>query len=407
MKGLKQGLLLGVAAAAGGLAVWIGMQARERTVKPARETGRKEAGPGGVRLDAEAEKRAGIRTRTPAPYSLRPQLEAYGRVEEDPARSFTLRAPMGGTLFASQDRLWPEIGQILPDGAAVGAIEPRLSAADRISLTAQLTLARSEARAGESAAGAARAAFQRARVLNDDGKNVSDRVLQEAEAHWNSEEARWKAAQESVRLLEAALRSAGAAGQSPLVAARGGEVVEVMAHPGEAVESGHPVLRLSRLDRLLARVALPVGQDSAAEASRALLFIVGREDRPLWGERVALASSVDSQAQGLSLVFRFARHNAAVRPGMAVTARIDLAGPSRRGWVIPRAAVLFFGSRRCVYVRSAGGAFERRELASLEPVEGGYFTLSLRGGESVVVEGAQALLSQENKSGIALEVEGS
>ncbi|HTM48696.1 MAG TPA: HlyD family efflux transporter periplasmic adaptor subunit [Bryobacteraceae bacterium] len=283
-------------------------------------------------------------------------------------------------------------------------IEPRLAATDQISLTNQLNTAKAELRASESARETARLGLERARILNADRKNVSDRVLQEAESRWNAEEARWSTAQDAVRLLEASLRSMGPGGRSALVTRRGGEVVEVMAQPGEAIESGQPVVRLARFDQLLARVALPVAQNAPAEATRALISVMGLEGQPVTGDRVALASSVDPRVQSPSLVFRLNQPPPGSRPGLAVTAWVRLPGAARRGYLVPRAAVVHFRGKKYVYVEKEPGLFERREIEAPEPVDGGYFTTNLRGEDRVVINGAQALLSEENKTG--LEVEG-
>ncbi len=52
-------------------------------------------------------------------------------------------------------------------------------------------------------------------------------------------------------------------------AATGGQVVEVLAQPGEAVESGQTVLRLCRFDRLLAKVDLQPGRSAVMPVARA------------------------------------------------------------------------------------------------------------------------------------------
>lgn len=407
MTAMKQGALLVLAAAAGGLLVWVGLESRDRgfeSKERAEAAGLLEK-PGVVRLDSESQKRAGIRTEPLAAHTLRPQLVAYGRLEADPSRIFMVRAPLAGTLLASEEGSWPAIGQTIADGGVIGLIAPRLSASDQISLADQLNKARSELRASESAAAVARAALERARILNADRKNVSDRVLQEADLRWNAEEARLKAAQESVRLLEASLRSAGPGGRSALTATRGGEVVEVMAQPGEATEGGQPIVGLARFDQLLARVALPVGRNAPNGAAHALIVAVGFEDRPFQAERVALSSSVDPRIQGASLVFRIVQNHAGLRPGLAVTAYISLPGASRRGFLVPGRAVVHFRGMQYVYVETQAGVFERRDIAPLTPVNGGYFTTSLSGDERVVVTGAQALLSEENKSGLEVESE--
>lgn len=150
---------------------------------------------------------------------------------------------------------------------------------------------------------------------------------------------------------------------------------------------------------------MPVGQNSPPDAARALILVVGFEDRPFQGERVALSSIVDPRIQSTSLVFRIVQGRAGLRPGLAVTARISLPGASRRGYLVPRTAVVHFRGKKYVYVEKEAGVFERRDVEPLEPVDGGYFTTSLRGDERVVVTGAQALLSEENKSGLKVEGE--
>src|SRR5262249_38785289 len=192
--------------------------------------------------------------------TLAPEIVAYGRLEEDPSQSFVLRAPVAGVLHFAPGKGWPARGDKLRDGAVAGQIEPRLAPTERISLNSQLVTARSELNASTAAVTATRAAYERARLLNADNKNVSDRVVQEAEARLKEQEERQKAATETVRLLESSLQSGGPAGSKPLVVERGGDVVEVMAQPGEAIEPGSPILRVTNLDRLLARVDVPVGQ---------------------------------------------------------------------------------------------------------------------------------------------------
>lgn len=406
MKGIGFIAALLAAACAGGLGVWLAIERRPpATVTRGQAEAREAAGK--LSISPEAQKRAGIQTEALSARVLKPQLIAYGRLEEDLSRSFTVRAPQAGVLQTSKERGWPVVGQALHDSEIFGAIEPRLAATDKVALTGQLAAARSELRSSDAALVAARQAFERARILNADGKNVSDRVVQEAQARLAAEEARAKAARDAIELLEASLRSAGPGGRAPLAAARGGDVVEVMAQPGENIESGQAITRLARFDQLLARVTAPVGQHVPASAATARIVAVGFEDRPARGERVALSAAVDPRMQGEVLLFRVAGGPREWRPGLAVTAYLDLAGRGRAGVVVPRAAVVRRGSSAYVYVQTGAAEFQRREIALDDPVDLGYFTMELTPKDRVVTAGAQILLSEENKSEMQLEVEGS
>jgi HlyD family secretion protein len=371
---------------------------RDAPIKNPTLVARTAAGDSVIKLTPETQERIGLRTVALAAVSLQPQMVAYGKLEEDPSRSFVLRAPLAGTL---QNAGWPAVGQTIPDGTVVGAVEPRIPAADRVNLTDRLASARAEMDAISASRTAARAAHQRARTLNADNKNVSDRAVEEAEARMKAEEARYTGAERTVHLIESSLQAAaGPAGAVPLRIERGGQVVELLAQPGESIESGQPILRVSRFDRLLARVDLPAGDHAGAAAAGARIVAVGREDRPVRATRIALAPAIDPKTQGQSFLFQVADAGLALRPGQAVTAYLELPGAPRRGVVVPRAAVLRYTGKTWVYAQAGAGQFTRREVLLDDATAGGWFTQSLAPGDRVVTDAAQTLLSEELKSQI-------
>jgi len=279
-----------------------------------------------------------------------------------------------------------------------GLLEPRLAPAERIALSERLAAARAETAAAQASLTAARAAHERARTLNADDKNVSDRALQEAEVRFKGEEARVAAAVETARLLGAALRQPAT---TPLTLARGGEVVEVLAQPGEAVESGQALLRVARFEKLLARVDVPAGEAVAPGLTSARIAALGHEERWLRGERVALGAVVDAATQGRPFLFRIDTQGLPLRPGLAVTAWLRAPGPRRKGVVVPRSAVVYTEGQPWVYVRTGEGAFTRRAVTLERPLAGGWFIpAGLSPGDQVVNTGAQTLLSEESKSQI-------
>ena len=381
---------------------------REEAIKVAARVSTNAAGETVVRLDREAQARVGIRIEAIAAAAVEPEVTAYGRLQEDPSGSFVVRAPATGTLRAAADRSWPSVGETLPDGAVMGLLEPRLSPAERIGLLERLAAARAETASTKAALAAARAAFERARTLNADNKNVSDRVLEEAEARLKGEDARATAAEETLRLLESAARNpALSAAAVPLQVARGGQVVEVMAQPGESIESGQPVLRVARFDWLIARVDVPVGQAVAAEATSARLVVLGHESRPVRAERIALAASVDPNTQGQPLLFRVPGKELPLRPGWAVKAYLRAPGPLLQGVVIPPSAVVHMGGRTWVYVRAGEEEFVRKAVTLERLLERGWFVpAGPAPGDRVVVTGTQVLLSEESKSQIRVGEEG-
>ena len=287
----------------------------------------------------------------------------------------------------------------MADRTLVGSIEPRLAPADRITLGDRLSSARADAASGRAALAAAEAALNRARTLNADDKNVSDRAVQEAEARVAAERARVTGADRSIGLIESSLTSMNGAA-APLELDRGGQVVEALVHPGESVEAGQPIMRVARFDRLLARVDVPAGDIVAGGVAAAGIVPLGYENRPVRGERVALAAAVDPKTQGQAFLFRVPDPSFTLRPGLSVTAYLETPGAPRKGVVIPRAAVVRQSGKTWVYVRTAADQFARREVNLEDPTAEGWFSRSLSPGDRVATTGAQTLLSEEFKSQI-------
>ena len=405
---LKAGLGIVAALAAAGLLVFSYSAHRSEITEEAESeqpigkpptVSRDAAGQTVVKFDNAMQQRADIRAEPLRAITHRQTIQSYGHLEEDPALSFILRSPVAGTVRASQDRPWPDVGQPFADGSVVGLVQPRLAPADRITLRDRLASARAEVTSSRASLATAQAALTRARALNADDKNISDRALQDAESRVATEQARLTAATESVNLIESALASSGDAA-SPLQLERGGQVVEVLVHPGESVESGQPILRAARFDRLLARVDVPAGDAVAAGLSAADIVPLGYQGRPLRGERVSLAASVDPKTQGQPFLFRIADPSLTLRPGLSVTAFLETPGPPSSGVAVPRAAVVRQSGKAWIYLQTGPDLFARREVVLEDPIADGWFSRSPMPGDRVVTSGAQTLLSEEFKSQI-------
>lgn len=371
----------------------------EQPIASASRTSQSANGEVVIKFAANMQQRLDIRSDALARISRPPETVAYGHLEEDPSRSFVVRAPVSGNAREAAGHAWPEVGQTIADRTVVGAIEPRLAPADRITLSDRLSAAQADVESGHAALGAAQAALNRARTLNADDKNVSDKAVQEAGARVAAEQARLAAANRSVELIQSSLSSMSGSA-IPLEADRGGQVVEVLVHPGESIEAGQPMLRVARFDRLLARVDVPAGDVVPANVPSAKIVPLGYENRPIRAGRVSLAAAVDPKTQGQGFLFRVPDPSFALRPGLSVTAYLQLSGAPRQGVVVSRSAVVRQSGRAWVYVQTAADAFARREVKLEEPAAEGWFTRSLAPGTRVVTTGAQALLSEELKSQI-------
>ena len=348
---------------------------REAPIKIAPRISRNAEGDLVVTLDAETQKRMALETATLVTDTVHPEVAAYGRVQEDPEASFVVRAPTAGILRAAPGRNWPSIGETIPDGVSMGAIEPRLAPIERVDLVTRLSDARADVEAAEARVNAARSSFERARILNADNKNISDRALQEAEASLKTEEARLAAARRNVAELEAAAaRQAAGTTPMPLPVARGGEVVEILARPNETIESGQPIVRVARFDRLLVRVDVPAGET------------VDRNDPSTLGQ---------------GFLFRIVGAAPSLRPGAAIVAYLQAPGAPQQGVIVPYSAIVRSGGKTWVFRQLEPDKFSRSEVAVDRTTGRGVFVMQgLKPGERVVSQGAQLLLSEEQKSQI-------
>ncbi|HEY3243134.1 MAG TPA: HlyD family efflux transporter periplasmic adaptor subunit [Phycisphaerae bacterium] len=347
-------------------------------------------------LSDEAREHIDLETVALAAVELRPEIRGYGRLEEDPARGFAVRAPVAGIVRGAPDAHWPNLGERIKDGYVIGVVEPRLSAAERVDLAARLASARAEADEAAASLAASRASYENKKKLNAGAQIVSDRTLEETEAKVKSDEARMTAAQETVQLIEAAVTGAtGDAGRLPIKVESGGEVVELLARPGEAVESGQPLLRVQRFDRLVARVELPVGSAVDGDVTGARVLLAGHEHDSLRSQQVS-PSSMGTGAHGPMYVISLEPDRFSLRPGMPLSAYLETSGEARQGVTIPRSAVVRFAAKAWAYVQTGEDQFTRRELELETPVADGWFTnKGFTGEERIVVRGAQALLSAE------------
>jgi RND family efflux transporter MFP subunit len=364
--------------------------------------------PGHLKLTAEQIQHAGIKLQQVAAATFQPSVDLFGTIQEDPAASFTLRSESAGAIENAPGKNWPNLGENLPDNTTVGLLNVRPVPADQIALATQrttletqLATAQAEANTAKAALAAAQAAHERLAKLNAQDKNVSDRVVEEALARVQAEQARLAAAAQTLTLAQSslkALKTDAGPQKLPLVLQRGGEVVEVNAHPGEAIEAGQPILRVANFDHVLAAVTLPPGmQLSAPEAT---LTTFGQPDRSYKAVRAGVAPLADPKTRGQVLMFRVNRAPAdpPMRPGTPVTAHLPAPGDALHGVIIPDAAVVHYLGKTWVYVAGEDNTFERREVTLNHRTADAHDWFVLDGvkpGEQVVTTGAAMLLSME------------
>ncbi len=242
-----------------------------------------------------------------------------------------------------------------------------------------------ELSSAEAALAASRAEFDRVSTLQAEGGNASRRAVEAAGAQLRTDEARLAVARGQLRLAW-------------------GEAIAAL----PAADRASLAERMIAGQEAIARVSMPAGPATVAHPAGASVALLGDGRAPLPATAVLQAPAVDPTSLGPTFLLQLAARDAPLRPGAAVTARLDDGRPARAGVIVPAGAVVQAAGAAWIFVRRDDTSFVRRQIALDEPTPEGWFVGhpqsgaagGLEAGAQVVVVGAQALLSEALKSAI-------
>lgn len=264
-------------------------------------------------------------------------------------------------------------GQHREEFRAYGAV---LDLARITDLTNSYANARAQLQTAQAKLEVSKSAFQRAKNL---GQYVATAALESAEGTFRTDQAALASAESQVRTLAATAQQ------------EWGPVI------GKAIAERLPTItRLIEREQLLVQVTLPPAAilDKAPETALA--------EVPARGSRVDLrfisaATRTDQRIQGLSY-FYAAPGDSGLLPGMNTIAFM----PSSKvveGVVVPEAAIVRWQGSAWVYLKIGLDTFARHQITTDLPVsDDDYVVRTMPQGSEVVVQGAQALLSEETKN---------
>ncbi len=131
----------------------------------------------------------------------------------------------------------------------------------------------------------------------------------------------------------------------------------------------------------------------------ARLHAFGQELKSIRSTSVAPATVVDPAFQSRGFLCLIATPEAPLAIGLALTGALELEAEPRAGVVVPASAVVFYLGKTWVYQKGDADEFERIEIPTDTPVEGGWFLAGhVLEPHPVVTQGAQSILSKETSS---------
>jgi len=257
-----------------------------------------------------------------------------------------------------------------------------------IELRAHYGASVSEARSLRAAASSSAADYERLKRLFEDDRNVSERAVQVAEAHWKADQARLGAADQGVAAARDSIRAAW------------GEVLA-----GWATDAESPGFQaLAQQREVLAQITFPYEVHAQAGKVPMSLAPVSVPSLARPARFISAAPQTDATLPGVTYFYVVGAQG--LRVGMRVAGQLKLGGKVRDGVIVPSSAVVWHGGKAWAYVKEEDDLFVRREVSTAQELVNGWFDTSrFEPGEEIVVSGAQLLLSEELKFQIRNENE--
>ena len=188
----------------------------------------------------------------------------------------------------------------------------------------------------------------------------------------------------------------------PLSLPIGGVVTSVGAQPGALVDAGQSLLEIADYSRPLVRT---VWMDRLGNTPARHITVSPSETGPRVDARfVGPAPEADAATRRPAYLYRAAQAWPGASPGTPVVVFVPGAARApEEGVVVPDAAVVQWEGLTWAYRRHGPGRFERVRVTTTRPTDGGWIAgPPFTRADSVVVQGAQELLSEEFRARVTV-----
>lgn len=231
--------------------------------------------------------------------------------------------------------------------------------------------------------------LKRLQVLNADDKNVSDKVVQEAQALVLND-------QTQIRTSQAQLTSL-----TQTIAAQWGPELTKLVTANQTADALHELLTQKRV---LIQVSFPLSYREPDSQSTLNVTPIHEQNQPITAQYVS--QSIQSDISNIGKTYFYSAPAEYLRVGMRVNAvPNEPLSKETQGVSIPNQAIVWHAGMAWVYIKQDADRFLRKPVSVEHEIDGGWFDPSLSPGTQVVTRGAQLLLSEEFKYQIKNENE--
>jgi biotin carboxyl carrier protein len=187
----------------------------------------------------------------------------------------------------------------------------------------------------------------------------------------------------------------------PLTVPRSGRVTSVLARPGEMVQAGDVLLELSDYTYPVVSVAWVDGAPPEPPPTVSIREAPGGAAHP--ASSMGPAADADPLTHRGAVLYRVVAPWPSARPGLLVVADVPTGSAAIRGVLVPSPAVVQWDGLTWAWLRRGPGRFVRVRVPDDHPVGDGWLVTSgIAPGDSLVVVGAQQLLSEEFRARITV-----
>ena len=229
--------------------------------------------------------------------------------------------------------------------------------------------------------------FIRLNTLNQDDKNISDKVVATARSNIKADEAKIAAAESSAKNIADSMRQIW------------GDTLTQ--HATNPIKSAFLQNLISNQDVLI-QITLPFDAAEPSKKSSMLITPTAMPTKAIRALYISRAPASSATIQGKTYFYHASTKE--LRAGMQVNAVGSANGKLSDGVIIPNTAIIWYAGKSWVYKKTADDKFSRIPVTTDAEVENGWFHQGkLKAGDQVVTSGAQLLLSEEFKSQITNE----
>jgi hypothetical protein len=229
--------------------------------------------------------------------------------------------------------------------------------------------------------------LERFKALNQDNKNISDKVVATAAANTKSDQARIAAAESNAKNIADSIRQLWG---------------DTLAQHATNPKTSDLLQALISNKKVLIQTTLPFDAAEPKSNSSIMIAPTAAPSHTMRADYISPAPITNTTIQGKTYFYHAVTNE--LRAGMQINAITATSTKKSNGVIVPNNAIIWYAGKPWVYQKTDTDQFSRKPIhTDIEVDDGWFYQGHLKANDEVVISGAQLLLSEEFKSQIMNE----